>query len=149
MKNKKQLIGRQEWCSLPELGLSHIKAKIDTGAKTSALHAEDITVLTKGHKQVVCFLVRPFPDEDDHASKCNVPLKEIREIKSSNGDIESRCVIEVELIMGAVKKTIELTLTDRNLMRFNLLLGREALSGEVVIDPAKKYLLGNLWEENK
>jgi ribosomal protein S6--L-glutamate ligase len=149
MKTKKQLIGRQEWCSLPELGLSHIKAKIDTGAKTSALHAEDIKVVTNGQKKEVCFLVRLFPDEDDHAIKCNVPLKDIREIKSSNGDTESRCVIEARLIMGELKRTIELTLTDRNLMRFNLLLGREALSGAVIIDPARTYLLGSLGEKDK
>lgn len=141
MKIKKILIGRKEWCAFPGLGVNKIRAKVDTGAKTSALHAENIHLIKKQGDDFVTFSLALFYDEEDNDGLCACPITDIRNITSSNGKKEARYVITTALHIGDIQKEIELTLTNRHLMRYNLLLGREALAPHFLIDPSKTYLL--------
>jgi len=141
MKTEKILIGRKEWCALPNLGIKKMRAKVDTGAKTSALHAENIHLRKKRGDDYVAFSLTLFSGEEDNHHLCTYPITDIRNVTSSNGKKEARYVIMAMLYMGNVKKEIELTLTNRHLMRYNLLLGREALTPHFIIDPSKAYLL--------
>ena len=141
MEAGKILIGRKEWCEFPGLGIKKIRAKVDTGAKTSALHAENIHLVKKSGGDYVSFTLALFSDEKDSHHLCTYPITDVREITSSNGKKETRYVITTTLVVGVITKDIELTLTNRNLMRYNLLLGREALTPDFIIDPSKTYLL--------
>ena len=146
MKRDKVLIGRQEWCALPELHIKRMRAKIDTGAKTSALHAENIRAIKRSGKTYVQFLVEPFSNEIDNVRQCEVLVKDVRYITSSNSTKEERFIINTDLIIGGITQQIELSLTSRKLMRFNILLGREALNKFAIIDPSKKYILSLIGE---
>lgn len=132
-------VGWREWATLPDLDVGHVKAKVDTGAKTSAIHAYDISI--EGDR--VRFLVHPIQDDDEHVIEATAPLVEVREIKSSNGETEQRPVVSTTLRIGDHEVEIELTLTDRDEMGFRMLLGREALrAARCVVDPARSFLLG-------
>ncbi len=133
-------IGWNEWCSLPELGINKIKAKIDTGAKTSAIHAYAIKAYHSKNKKFVKFSVHPFQKRTDISINCHAEVLDERHIMSSNGHIENRYVITTPIRLGNQEWPIELTLSDRDPLRFRMLLGREALKGRVVIDPNRKLL---------
>lgn len=138
----KPLIGWQEFCSLPDLGLPVIKAKIDSGAKTSALHAYDIKPFTKDGEKYVRFKVQPL-QRNKLAVECVAKLVEKRYVISSNGEREKRYVINTTIALGGRSFPAELTLTSRHKMAFRMLLGRGALrKAKVAIDPAKSYLMG-------
>lgn len=139
---KKIDIGWKEWIALPELNVDRIKAKIDTGAATSALHAEDICLVPSPKGDRVGFKICPFHDESDHVVYCELPLHDERIITSSNGAKESRYVIKTPLKLGELQLEVEFTLTNRSLMRFNVLLGRQALKKFAIINPAKSFLQG-------
>lgn len=141
MKNKKILIGCHEWCSLPDLGIKNIRAKIDTGAKTSALHAENIHLIKKNGVEYISFILTPFLGEIGKHQTCIRKIKDLRNIISSNGIKEQRFIIDAIINLGGIKKNIDISLTNRHLMRFNLLLGREALIPDYIIDPSKKNIL--------
>jgi ribosomal protein S6--L-glutamate ligase len=100
MAQEKMRIGCQEWCAFPELHIVSMRAKIDTGAKTSALHAEDIHVIEKSGKAYVQFLVPPFPGEVDTAKQCEMPIIDRRYITSSNSTKERRYIISTAILMG-------------------------------------------------
>lgn len=139
----KTRIGWREWLILPELNISGIKAKIDTGARTSSLHA--FFVETSWHQDVemVRFGVHPLQYRDDVECLCRVPLKERRRVTDSGGHSEERLVIESPIRLGGLEHRIELTLTNRDSMKFRMLLGRSALQAlDVVVDPCHSYLLG-------
>jgi ribosomal protein S6--L-glutamate ligase len=146
---KKIKIGCQEWCSIPDLSIRHMRAKIDTGARTSALHAEDIEYIEKSDGPYVKFKVHPFAGEVDTKKRCIMPVFDIRPITSSNSVKEIRYIIKTSLKIGGNTYLIELSLTNRSLMRFNILLGREALNKFAIIDPSKTYLLGPTGENIK
>ena len=131
------VVGWQEWIALPSLGLPAIKAKIDTGARTSALHAFDIEPAGQEH---IAFKVHPIPRRADIVIDCRARLIDSREITSSNGERERRVVIETEIEIAGRRWPIEVTLTNRALMRTRMLLGRQALLGRVMIDPAAALL---------
>lgn len=131
----KLLIGRSEWCQLPDLNIPAIKAKIDTGAKTSALHAFNIHCITKNHKRFVCFDIHPLQHDDTTIVSCIAPLVDERHIMSSSGHIEHRYVIKTALMITNQQWEIEVTLSNRDPLRYRLLLGREALNSRVLIDP--------------
>lgn len=141
-KKEKKLIGWKEWCALPELNIKEIKAKIDTGACTSALHAQILTVSEYQGQQYLRF--RVFPHQSDrYAPKvCKAPLVAKRYVMSSNGQREKRYVIRTIVTLGKLSFATEITLTDRSPLRFRMLLGRLALKKTFLIDPAKSHIQG-------
>ncbi|MFN3233914.1 MAG: ATP-dependent zinc protease [Gammaproteobacteria bacterium] len=134
---KHLLIGWQEWCSLPQLHLPAVKAKIDTGAQTSALHAFDIERFSFQDRDFVRFKVHPVQANRSIIRECTSELVDIRDVMSSNGHKEKRFVIKTLLQLGDKEWEIEITLSNRDPLRFRMLLGREALHGKVIIDPTK------------
>lgn len=141
-RRNKLMIGWEEWCSLPELGLPAIKAKIDTGAKTSALHAFDIKPFEKDGLQLVSFSVFPLQRNKDVYKTCAAEVIDERMIMNSGGHKELRYVIKTPLILGDQQWDIEITLSNRDPLTFRMLLGREALNGHVIIDPMKSMRQG-------
>ncbi|MDF1827754.1 MAG: RimK/LysX family protein [Legionellaceae bacterium] len=136
---KKLLIGRSEWCALPLLNVPLIKAKIDTGAKTSALHAFNIECDHADGQARVHYDIHPIQGNDDVIVRCTSLVIDQRMIMSSNGHKENRYVISTSLSLGTKTWPIELTLSNRDPLRFRLLLGREALNRRVMIDPNLNY----------
>lgn len=140
----RKLLGWREWVSLPDLGVPWIHAKLDTGARTSALHAEEIeTVPTPGDgPDRLRFLVRADGEPDAKPLQVEADLLEIRWIKSSNGQREERPVIRTKVVVGGRSWPIELTLTARGEMGFQMLLGREGLRKRFAVDPARSWVCG-------
>lgn len=133
------LIGWRELVSLSQFKLFNIKAKIDTGAKTSALHAENIEYITVKGKKYVRFSVG---SEEGKTITIKSPLIEERDIKSSTGHKTRRPVVKTKIQMGNDTFEIEITLINRDLMGFKMLIGRDTLDGNYLINPARSYLLG-------
>ncbi|MDP4992090.1 MAG: 30S ribosomal protein S6--L-glutamate ligase [Marivita lacus] len=131
--------GWEEWVSLPDLGLPAIRAKIDTGARTSALHAADIEVFGSTSKPRVRFAVHPIPGREDLIIPCSAPIIDRRDVTSSNGETESRYVIATQMTVGGQSWEIEVTLTDRGTMSNRMLLGRQALKDHVNIVPSERF----------
>lgn len=131
------ILGWQEWVALPSLGLPAIKTKVDTGARTSALHAFDIEPADDGH---VVFKVHPVPRYATPVVTCRARMVDAREITSSNGERERRIVIETDIAIAGRHWPIEITLTNRAMMRTRMLLGRQALVAPMLIDPSRALL---------
>jgi ribosomal protein S6--L-glutamate ligase len=140
----KIFIGWQEWCALPSLKIPAIKAKIDTGAKTSAIHAVNIERHRRKQKDYVRFDVYPIQGESKPSCRCDAELVDIRAVMSSNGIKEKRPVIKTDLVLGDQRWTIEMTLSNREPLKFRMLLGREALGTHVLIDPHQVCHLGRM-----
>lgn len=138
----KSLLGWREWVALPSLGIAHIKAKVDTGARTSALHAFYLERYWQGEVEWVRFGVHPYQQDTARLVDCNAPIKEIRRVTDSGGHAEWRPVIDVVVVLGGVTRTIEMTLTDRENMRFRMLLGRSALKPFYWVDSGRSFLMG-------
>lgn len=137
------ILGWREWVSLPDLGIPAIKAKIDTGARTSALHAFRIETFTRDNSEHVRFWLHPLRNKQDVELICEAPVVQKRLVKDSGGHSEERYVIESAVRVGVRQWTIELTLTSREDMMFRMLLGRSAITGgRLKIDPAASYLTG-------
>ena len=134
------IVGFREWISLIDLKLVALKAKIDTGAKTSSLHAFDIKHVKRGGISFVKFKVHPIQKNVDVVVSCSAPLIDRRIVTDSGGHKELRYVIHATIQIGGLKKKIELTLTNRESMKYRMLLGREALK-QFYIDPSQSYLL--------
>lgn len=141
---EKVTLGWREWASLPELNIPAIKIKIDTGAKTSALHAFDIETFLKDQKKFIRFNIHPAQNDDKHTIKCEAQLIDQRQISDSGGHKEMRYVIETKLVLGNKEWPIEVTLTNRSNMRFRMLLGRRAMVDHALVDPSASYLCGKL-----
>lgn len=133
--DKQMTLGWEEWLSLPELGLPALKAKVDTGARTSALHASVIEPFGSAKKPQVRFLVQPNPANLELGVVCSAPVIDRRMVTSSNGESELRYVIRANLQMGDRNWPVELTLTDRTTMNYRMLLGRSAISDNMIVDP--------------
>jgi len=142
MLQNKIILGSEEWCSFPELGIPTIKARVDSGAKTSALHAINIAPFKKEGQNWVKFDINPIQNNVKTVIHCEAPLVDKRIVKSSSGFREERYVIQTNLEIGNSNWIIEMTLTNRDSMGFRMLLGREAMSGRVLVDPEQQYLLG-------
>jgi hypothetical protein len=138
----KPLLGWREWVRLPGLQLQPIRAKIDTGAKTCALHAFYVEPFRQLDADWVRFGIHPQPNRHDLVVHCTAPLVDHRVVTDSGGHREARYVIETEFQMGEHRFNAEVTLTDRDTMRFRMLLGRNALAG-FMIDPGRSYCLGH------
>jgi len=137
------ILGWREWVALPDLGIPAIKAKIDTGARTSALHAFRIEPFTRDNNDHVRFWLHPLRKQQDIELICEAPVVQKRLVKDSGGHSEERYVIESAVRVGDRQWTIELTLTSREDMMFRMLLGRSAItSGRLKVDPAASYLTG-------
>ena len=148
MLQSKIILGSEEWCSLPELGIPSINARVDSGAKTSALHAKNIAPFIKDGQNWVKFDINPIQNNVKTIIHCESPLVDKRVVKSSSGYREQRYVIQTSLEIGNSKWAIEMTLTNRDSMGFRMLLGREAMSGRVLVDPEQQYLLGQTTTDN-
>lgn len=141
-KSTKPIIGWREWVSLPKLGISAIKAKIDTGARSSAIHASEMEIYRSRGRDMVRFTVQPFQRNNRDRIVAEVELFDRRKVRSSSGEAKIRPVILTELMLMGRRKSIELTLIDRSDMGFRMLLGREAIRGDFVVDPNRSYLAG-------
>jgi ribosomal protein S6--L-glutamate ligase len=148
MSQNKVIFGSEEWFSFPDLGIPTIKARVDSGAKTSALHAINITPFIKDGANWVKFDINPIQNNLKTVLHCEAPLVDKRIVKSSSGFREQRFVIRTTLDIGNSNWPIEMTLTNRDSMGFRMLLGREAMSGRVLVDPEQIYLLGQSTNDN-
>jgi hypothetical protein len=136
------IIGWSEWLSIPSLSIERIKAKVDSGARTSAIHAYDIKTFSDGGAPHVSFVVHPRQRSRQNMVQCIAPLLDERSVRSSSGHEGRRYVIEVEVCLGGHTWPIELTLADRDAMGFRMLLGRQAVSGRFLIDPGRTSVIG-------
>ncbi|HEY9864472.1 MAG TPA: RimK/LysX family protein [Candidatus Obscuribacterales bacterium] len=133
-------IGWREWVALPSLGIGEIKAKIDTGARSSSLHAFDIHILKLKDKQRVRFKVHPTQRDTINTVSAEVDLIEYRTVRNSGGHTELRPVILTDVELMGKQWLIELTLTNRDAMGFRMLLGRQAIKGRFLIDCHQSFL---------
>ena len=133
-----QIVGWEEWVGLPGLGLPSLVSKTDTGATTSALHAFNIQPFGSEARPKVRFGINPIEDNNQFAIYCSANVSDVRMITSSNGISELRYVIETDIVIGDVKKKIEITLTNRENMKYKMILGRSALDG-FTIQPEKSF----------
>lgn len=137
-------IGWREWASLPDLKIPAVQMKVDTGAKTSVLHAEDIHVFEKGRNKWVEFSVYPRQGYSEPKIRCQAPVFDQRIVSDSGGHRELRYVIQTTLRVGSVLHTIDVTLTNRSKMKFRMLLGRSAIRGHFIVDVSQYCILGSL-----
>lgn len=136
------IVGWREWISLPELNISRIKTKIDTGARTSALHAFRLECFEENNISKVRFFIHPYQRKSKPNIECIANLKEMRWVMDSGGHREERPVIETIFSIGEYTWPIEITLTSRDDMRFRMLLGRMAMVKKMLVNPTKSYLIG-------
>lgn len=142
---KKTIVGWEEWVSLPDIGLPMIKAKVDTGAQTSCLHATNIKIIKRGDKRFVKFRINPIHKNKRVIVRCIAPLVDRRYVSDSGGHREKRYVIETMMVIGKKRHIVELTLTNRKTMAFRMLIGRQAMSvARLVVDPVKSCCMGKL-----
>ncbi|WP_300464952.1 ATP-dependent zinc protease [Desulfobacula sp.] len=136
------IIGWKEWLVLPDLGVPALKAKIDTGARTSALHTFSLEEFTRQDKLMVRFGIHPLRKQNKIELFCEAPVFDRRFVKDSGGHSEMRYVIKTTAILGSMQWPIQITLTNREGMMFRMLLGRTALRHRFVVDPSQAYLTG-------
>lgn len=139
--NQKLVIGNAEAICLPELGITHLEARIDTGAQTSSLHVDNIECFEKDGRSYVEFDLHPDIYNLEQVVRCTAPLISNRKVKSSNGTFEHRCLITTMLRLGDLQWPIDITLTNRENMTYMMLLGRQAMSDKVLVDPSQSHLL--------
>jgi hypothetical protein len=137
------VVGWREWISLPDLGISMIKAKVDTGARTSAIHAYDITNHRHRGRDFLTFKVHPIQRNQKKVVVCSAPLVDERMVRSSSGHASLRPVIETTIEVGPIAWKIELTLTNRDEMGFRMLLGRQAVRDHLLVHAGKSYLISS------
>ncbi|MFT7618036.1 MAG: hypothetical protein ACI97A_001675 [Planctomycetota bacterium] len=145
-KSKKKtdpiIIGWREWVGLPDFGVPSIKLKVDTGARTSSLHAFNVEEFYRGKKKFVRFELHPEQRTSKPVIKAEAPLIEYRSVRSSSGKAELRPVVMATVSIHGVDTLEELTLTDRDAMGFRMLLGRQALRGKFIVDPGRSFTNG-------
>ncbi|NNC34670.1 MAG: 30S ribosomal protein S6--L-glutamate ligase [Croceitalea sp.] len=141
------LIGCEEWCVFENMGIPAIKARVDSGAKTSSIQATNIKVYNKGAQEWVKFEVNPLQENRSIAIECDARLIDRRMVKSSSGISEERLVVKSLMTLGDASFDIELTLANRDTMEYRMLLGREALNDRYIVNPAKNFAIKDFTEE--
>ncbi|CAI8198288.1 MAG: Uncharacterised protein [Glaciecola sp. HTCC2999] len=139
---KKLVIGSLEKCDLPQLGIEELHIRVDTGAKTSSLHVDNIEEFTKDDAMWIAFDIHPDVYDIDEVIRKKAKVVDIKKVKSSTATKQRRYVIHTKITMANKSWTIRLTLTDRSKMTYRMLLGREAMKGRFVVDPECHYRLG-------
>ncbi|MBL6689177.1 MAG: ATP-dependent zinc protease [Pseudomonadales bacterium] len=143
MTNDTRIVGWREWVRLPALGIPAIKAKVDTGAKTSSLHAFEVNLTESGGREVVTFKIHPLRKRRDVVIECRAPLVDRRVVRDSGGHTEERFVVTSLMTLGPFELETEFTLTSRDDMIFPMLLGRRAISaGNMLVDVNRSYVHG-------
>lgn len=142
MKDGLLILGWREWVALPELGIRRIKAKVDTGARTSAIHAFELRPFIEDGIQRIEFNLHPRQHDSETVVTCRTDVVDQRTVTDSGGHKEDRWVISTRLSIGAHSWPIEMTLTGRDDMRFRMLLGRNALKRIALVDSSASYLVG-------
>tara|TARA_B100001750_G_scaffold209354_1_gene189079 strand:- start:119087 stop:120457 length:1371 start_codon:yes stop_codon:yes gene_type:complete len=142
-----KIIGSEEWCVFESLGIPAIKARVDSGAKTSSIQATNIKVVNRGAQEWVKFEVNPLQENRSITIPCEAKLVDRRMVKSSSGISEERLVVKTSVVMGDEKFDIELTLANRDTMEFRMLLGREAIIDRFVVNPAVSFQVQSFSEE--
>jgi ribosomal protein S6--L-glutamate ligase len=140
-------VGSDEWCALPDLGVAAVLARVDSGAKTSSLHATEIKTFDRDGQAWVSFVLHPLQNDGRLALRCESPVIDSRVVKSSSGERERRFVIRTQCHLGGRSWPIEVTLTNRDSMDYRMLLGREAMNGQLLVDPEHSCLLGERTEQ--
>jgi len=143
---EKTTIGWREWISLPELGVEALKVKVDTGARTSALHAFEVKTFEEEGRRKVRFGIHPLQKRKDIEVFCVADVVDERVVSDSGGHREKRIVIRTPVKMGGQCRDVEFTLTDRETMLFRALLGRTAMN-DIVVDSARSYMTGTAIKE--
>ena len=142
-RKKLKTIGWREWVSLPDLGIRNIKAKVDTGARTSALHAFALHPFIEDGKERIRFDIHPVQHNVMEVVTCVADIVEKRWVTDSGGHREERFVILTPLLIGKRKIPIEITLTERDTMLFRMLLGRSAIRRKFIVNPARSFVRKN------
>ena len=135
-------LGWREWVRLPQLGIEAIKAKVDTGARTSAIHAFELKTFSEAGREKVQFRIHPLQKDNETIVTCVADVLDKRVVTDSGGHKEERIVIATTLDIGPYSWPIEATLTARDTMLFRMLLGRTAIKGRAQVNPARSYLVG-------
>ncbi|MDO5629394.1 MAG: RimK/LysX family protein [Mobilicoccus sp.] len=136
------VVGWREWVALPGLGVEWTKAKIDTGARTSAVHAFDVEQYTDGGIERVAFSVHPWQNSDADSVRTDTVVLDRREVRSSSGHADERLFVSLDISLAGRVVTAEVSLSNRDEMGFRMLIGREALARGFLVDPAESYLGG-------
>jgi hypothetical protein len=136
----KIIIGRLESIALPALAINDLQVRVDTGAKTSSLHVDNIKKSIIDGVHSVTFDIHPDVHNVDTMLQCVAAISDIRKVKSSNGTTEQRYVIQTPVVLGKEEWSIEITLTDRSDMSYLMLFGREAIGSRFLVDPSKVFL---------
>jgi ribosomal protein S6--L-glutamate ligase len=140
----RMVVGSQEWCAFPGLAIPAIKARVDSGAKTSSIHAFNIQPFKRKGDPWVSFEVHPLQNNRKTVVRCECPVVDKRQVKSSSGDSQPRFVISAELKLGGEVWEVELTLANRDSMGYRMLLGREAMRGRILVDPSASFEQGEI-----
>lgn len=142
-----KVIGSEEWCVFNELGVPGIKARVDSGAKTSSIQASNIKIIIRGTQEWVKFEINPLQENRSISLQCQAPLVDRRMVKSSSGISEERLVVKSAVTLGESTFDIELTLANRDTMEYRMLLGREALNNRYIVNSAENFLIQDFTED--
>ena len=143
------VIGWREWVGLPDLGIARVKAKVDTGARSSSLHAFDIETFVRNNKEFVRFRVHPLQRNSTKTVRCEARVLGSRKVRSSTGHAQRRIVIVTTIAVLGATWPIELTLANRDAMGFRMLVGRQGIRGRFLVDSGRSYYGGQMKKKKK